>query len=138
MGRILCLDMGHKHIGVAASDEMKFIAQALLTIQRDEHFKWIEKIKETIVLKEIEKIVVGYPIRMDGKAGSSAKEVEAIAVKLKEQTGLPVILWDERLSTVQAERTLLDVNMKRKKRKQVIDQIAAVIILQAYLDNINQ
>ncbi len=137
MGRILCLDLGHKHIGLAISDEMKCIAQGLSTIQRDVHFEWIEKIKCTIAKKNIEQIVVGYPIKMDGDVGSSAKEAEAITVKLKEQTRIPVILWDERLSTVQAEKILLDVNMRRKKRKKVIDQMAAVIILQSYLDSIN-
>lgn len=136
MGRILCLDMGQKHIGVAVSDEMKCIAQGLSTIERDEHFNWIEEILEIIRQKEIEKIVVGYPIKMSGEPGASAKEVEGITARLQESTGIPVVLWDERLSTIQAEKRLIEVNVKRKKRKKIIDQMAAVIILQAYLDSL--
>lgn len=136
MGRILCLDMGQKNIGVALSDELKFIAQGLPTIERDAHYRWIEKIKEVVHQRKVEEIVVGYPIKMSGDIGTSAKEVEEITEKLKELMGIPVILWDERLSTVQAERILLDVNVKRKKRKKVIDQMAAVIVLQAYLDSL--
>ncbi len=138
MGRILCLDMGQRHIGVAISDEMKFIAQGFITIERDKNCQWMEKIKETVHQKEIEEIVVGYPIKMSGDIGASAKEVEEITEKLRVLTEIPVVLWDERLSTIQAERVLLDGNVRRKKRKKVIDQMAAVIILQAYLDSINQ
>jgi putative Holliday junction resolvase len=128
--------MGQRHIGVAVSDEMKFIAQSLLTIQRDAHYEWMKTVQETVRQKEIEEIVVGYPIKMSGDIGTSAKEVEEIKEKLKDLTGIPVILWDERLSTVQAEKILIDVNIKRKKRKKIIDQMAAVIILQAYLDSL--
>lgn len=136
MGRILCLDMGNKFIGVAISDEMKSIAQGMPTIRRDNGFQWLEDIRSIITEKEVEKIVLGYPVDMSGGVGKSAKEIENLGEKVRHETGVDVILWDERLSTVQAERILIQADLKRKKRRMVIDKIAAVIILQNYLDSV--
>ncbi len=135
MGRILCLDMGSRFIGVAISDEMKTIAQGLPTIRRDAELKWLSRIQVIIQERDVEKLIMGYPVDMSGEIGKSAKEVEELGEKLRQVTGREVLLWDERLSTVEAERLLIHAEIKRKKRKKVIDKVAAVIILQNYLDS---
>lgn len=126
--------MGSKNIGVSISDEMQSIALGLPTLKRDSGFLWLEKVRFIIREKEVEKIILGYPVDLDGGAGRSAKEVEAIGVQIREETGIEVVLWDERLSTVQAERLLIQADLRRSKRKMVIDKVAAILILQNYLD----
>lgn len=136
--RVLGLDVGSKTIGVAISDALKLTAQGLETIKRDVNdeendFQRLDKIIEE---HEVSTIVVGLPKNMDGTIGTSGEMCQAFAEKLKERTKLPVELVDERLTTVAAERMLITADVSRKKRKKVIDKMAAVLILQNYLDKL--
>lgn len=132
--RILGLDIGDKTIGVAISDEMGWTAQALKTIRRNGSKKEISELKELIEEYEAKEILVGLPKNMDGSLGFQAKKVLAFVERLKSSLSLPILLWDERLSTVRAERTLLEADLSRKKRKGLRDKLAAQFILQGYLD----
>lgn len=137
--RILCLDVGSKTIGVAISDPFKITAQALKTIQWDENdmSSADEVLRQIIDEYAVEKIIVGLPKNMDGSMGERAEMTQIYANRLARQFAMPVELYDERLSTISAERTLLEADLSRKKRKKVIDQLSAVIILQNYLDQLN-
>lgn len=135
--RTLGLDVGTKTIGVAASDELGWTAQGIETIRRDldDPQKDWDKLSNLIKQLEIKKVVVGLPKNMNGTIGPSGEACQLFAEQVKEKFDLPVILWDERLTTVAAERMLIAADMSRKKRKQVIDKMAAVMILQGYLDS---
>ncbi len=139
--RILGIDYGMARIGLSISDELKIIAAPLLT------FVCSKKTEETVerLVKELEErqiqqgftiqeIVVGMPFMMSGKSGFLADEVKHFTSLLKEKLTTPIILWDERLTTVQAERSLKESSLTRKRRSQVVDKVAAVILLQSYLD----
>lgn len=133
-GRVVGIDYGLKRIGVAISDENKMIATSLGIVEA--HFQSQETIKRILTLLksyEIEKIIIGYPLHLSGKASLLADEVKHFVSLLQEQVSFPIILWDERLSTVQAERSLMEGGMRRKKRAKIIDAITAVILLQSYL-----
>jgi|SRR5690625_3858965 len=134
--RILGLDVGSKTIGVAISDALKLTAQGLRTISWTEHdmSSADDELAQIIQKYEIEKIVIGLPKHMDGSIGERGELTKIYANRLEKKLGLPVLLIDERLSTVAAEKTLLEADMSRKKRKNVIDKIAAVMILQSYLN----
>ncbi|MGI6065441.1 MAG: Holliday junction resolvase RuvX [Bacillota bacterium] len=133
--RVMGLDVGERTIGVAISDPFGWTAQGIMTIKRCDNLeKDIMQLKELVKNYQVAKIVVGLPKNMNGTLGPSAERCQAMADTLQERIGLPVVLWDERLSTMAAERTLLEGNISRKKRKRVIDKMAAVIILQGYLD----
>lgn len=135
-GRVLCLDLGDKRIGIAISDATKTLATGRGAYQRrglDEDFEHLEKfIKE----EEISEIVLGLPRNMNGSLGARAQKTIQFKALLEERLKLPVVLFDERLTTEEAERVLLSADVSRKKRKRVIDQLAAVIILQRYLDQL--
>ncbi|MEK5270749.1 Holliday junction resolvase RuvX [Aeribacillus sp. FSL K6-8394] len=135
--RIIGLDLGSKTLGVAVSDELGWTAQGVetISINEDEGEFGIQRLAELIKKYEVEKIVVGYPKNMNGTVGPRGEASERFATLLKEQFQLPVILWDERLSTMEAERFLIEADVSRRKRRQVIDKMAAVIILQSYLDS---
>ena len=133
-GRIMGLDIGDKTIGVAVSDLMGLTAQGVTTIKRVGKKKDIEAIKQIIAEKQVNKIVSGLPKNMNGTVGSQGEKVQKFCELLKEETNLPIEFWDERLSTVAAERSLIEGNVRRENRKKVIDMLAAVIILQGYLD----
>ena len=133
-GRIMGLDIGDKTIGVAVSDLMGLTAQGVTTIKRVGKKKDIEAIKQIIAEKQVNKIVSGLPKNMNGTVGPQGEKVQKFCELLKEETNLPIEFWDERLSTVAAERSLIEGNVRREKRKKVIDMLAAVIILQGYLD----
>ncbi|GAA0228421.1 Holliday junction resolvase RuvX [Metaclostridioides mangenotii] len=133
-GRIMGLDIGDKTIGVAVSDLMGLTAQGIKTVHRVGKKKDIEELKKIIAERQINKIVSGLPKNMNGDIGPQGEKVMKFCELLKEETGLEVDLWDERLSTVAAERSLLEGDVSRKKRKKVVDMLAAVIILQGYLD----
>ena len=133
-GRIMGLDIGDKTIGVAVSDIMGLTAQGVTTIKRIGKKKDIEAIKKIIEEKQVNKIVSGLPKNMNGTVGPQGEKVQKFCELLKEQTNLPIEFWDERLSTVAAERSLIEGNVRRENRKKVIDMLAAVIILQGYLD----
>ena len=133
-GRIMGLDVGDKTIGVAVSDLMGLTAQGVKTIKRVGKKKDIEALKEIIKERQVNKIVSGLPKNMNGTLGPQGEKVIKFCELLEEETGIRIEYWDERLSTVAAERTLIQGNVRRENRKGVIDMVAAVIILQGYLD----
>lgn len=136
--RIMGIDLGTKTIGIAISDELGWTAQGIETINRTNDENDLERIGELIKEYHVSEIVVGYPKNMNGTVGERGQASERFAKQLTKRFQLPVHLWDERLTTVAAEKTLLDADMSRKKRKQVIDKLAAVLILQSYLDRHQQ
>ncbi len=133
-GRIMGLDVGDKTIGVSVSDLMGLTSQPVTTIKRVSKKKDIESLKEIIKEKQVIKIVSGLPKNMNGTLGPQGEKVLSFCEFLKEETKIEIEFFDERLSTVQAERSLLEGDISRQKRKKVIDMLAAVIILQGYLD----
>lgn len=131
------MDYGSKTVGVAVSDGLGLTAQGLETITRKDEGKLrrtLARIEELAREYGITRIVLGYPKNMDNTVGERAKKTEEFAAMVERRTGLPVVLWDERLSTVSAERVLMESGVRRENRKAVIDKIAAVFILQNYLD----
>lgn len=132
--RIVSIDYGLKRIGLAISDENQIIARALGVVQAEKNSaETIKKILETLKPYEIEKIIVGHPIHMNGKIGFLADEVQHFVTLLRTYVLYEVALFDERLSSVQAERSLMEGGMRRKDRAKVIDTVSAVIVLQCYL-----
>jgi len=132
--RIMGLDFGERTIGVAVSDELLWTAQGVTTIRRSK--SELEELATIIHQYGITEIVLGYPKNMNGTSGPRVKLTEEFATRLREELSLPVMFWDERLSTVAAQRTLLEADLSRSKRKKVIDKMAAVFILQGYLDRL--
>ena len=135
--RILGLDLGTITLGVAVSDELGWTAQGLETIAIDtERGDYgLERLRALIDEYGVDAIVVGWPKNMNGTLGPRAEASERFAAKLREEFSLPVVLWDERLSTMAAERMLIAADVSRKKRRKVIDKMAAAVILQSYLDS---
>ena len=136
--RIMGLDFGSRTTGVAVSDPLGMTAQGVETIVRKDENKLRQtcaRIEELIKEYEIEEIVLGYPKNMNNTAGERAEKTEAFKAMLERRTGKPVILWDERLTTIAAERVLMESGVRRENRKAVVDKIAAVLILQGYLDS---
>ncbi len=132
--RILALDHGTKRIGVAVSDETKTIAQPLEYIPAEPFADFLARLKALLVEKEVELVLVGLPRNMDGSYGPAAQKVEAFVAALKTAVTAPVKTWDERLTTAQANRILIQGGVRRGKRKEKVDQMAAAILLQSYLD----
>ena len=133
--RILGLDVGTKRIGVAMSDELLITAQGMQTLQRRALQGDLSEIKGMIENKCVGEGVVGLPLNMDGSYSAKTKEVVEFMDSLLKFVNVPVRTWDERLTTVQAERALLEADMSRAKRKRLTDKLAAQIILQSYLDS---
>jgi len=133
-GRVLGLDFGDRRIGVALSDPLGLTASPLMTLERTSWARDLEAIRALTRRHEVLRIVVGLPLEMDGGRGKRVHLTEIFMERVGAATGLPVVPWDERLSTVQAERILLEGDASRARRRQVIDQVAAVIVLQTYLD----
>jgi len=131
--RILCLDMGERRIGVAVSDEGQMLARGLGRIERSG--SEVLKIKEFAAKYEVESIVYGLPLRMDGSMSAQTEKTVAFISKLQSEISLPFIPFDERLSSRQAETILLQADLSRRKRKKHIDKLSAQIILQNYLDS---
>lgn len=133
--QILCLDIGMVRIGIAKSDELEIIASPLEVYKRTNSInndaKYIAKLVES---KNIGLIVVGLPLKMDGTSGSSVDMVNEFVEKIKKFTNVPIVMQDERFSTVSATNILLEGNVSREKRKGVVDKLAATIILQSFLD----
>ena len=132
------LDFGSRTVGVAISDELLLTAQGIEIIERKEENKLrrtLARIEELIVEYGVEEIVLGLPKNMNNSLGERASLSMEFREKLERRTGLPVVMWDERLTTVEAERTLIENKVRRENRKQYIDKIAAVFILQGYLDS---
>lgn len=132
--RILGLDVGDKTIGVAISDELGWTAQGLEVIRRRKLEDDLLRLVEIIDAYNVDEIVVGLPKNMNGTIGSRAKITVEFSEILGTKVTVPIKLWDERLTTASAERTLIEADVSRKKRKQVVDKIAAMLILQGYLD----
>ena len=138
--RVLGLDYGTKTVGVAVSDELGWTAQALETITRKDKNKLrktLARIEELVNTYSIEKIVLGYPKHMNNDEGERCAETEDFKAMLERRTGLPVILQDERMSTVSAERILMEGGVRRENRKDYVDKMAAAVILQTYLERMN-
>lgn len=132
--RIASIDYGLKRLGVAISDENRIIASSLGVVQAGKNSaETVRNILEILKPYDLERIVIGYPIHMDGRVGFLADEVKHFLAFLQTQVSCTVSLFDERLSSVQAERALKEGGMRRKKRAQIIDAISAIIILQSYL-----
>lgn len=133
--RILGLDVGSKTIGVALSDDLTLTAQVLTTLRRTTLEKDLSALGNLIQEYRVKEIVIGLPVNMDGSKGEAAQRVEAFMERLGSAFDVKIIPWDERLSTVAAERILLEGDLSRKKRRKVIDRLSAAIILQNYLDS---
>ncbi|HJD45528.1 MAG TPA: Holliday junction resolvase RuvX [Candidatus Mediterraneibacter norfolkensis] len=137
--RVMGLDYGAKTVGVAISDPLGLTAQGIETIERKEENKLrrtCARIEALIREYEVEKIVLGFPKHMNNDIGERAEKTLEFRDMLTRRTGLEVIMWDERLTTVEAERTLIESSVRREDRKKYIDKIAAVFILQGYLDSL--
>ena len=140
MVRILGLDYGSKTVGAAVSDPLGITAQMAETIVREREDKLrrtLARIEALIEEYKIERIVLGYPKNMNNTLGERAAKTEEFKAALERRTGLPVMLWDERLTTVAAERVLMEQGVRREHRKETVDQIAAALILQGYLDSLS-
>lgn len=132
--RLLALDVGDRRIGIAVSDELGFTAQGVTTLHRTSWAADLAEIARLVETWTAEAVVVGLPLTLEGTVGPRAQTVHAFIKRLESVVGVPVVAWDERFSTVAAERVLLDADLSRARRKQVIDKTAAVVILQHYLD----
>ena len=132
--RILALDHGTKRIGVAVSDETKTIAQPLEYIPAEPFAEFLERLKQLLIEKEVDVILIGMPRNMDGSYGPAAQKVEAFVAVLKSAVTVPIKTWDERLTSTMANRAMIQGNVRRDKRKQKVDAMAAAILLQSYLD----
>ena len=133
--RIMALDVGEATLGVAISDELGITAQPITTIDRRGMKHDLRAIADLVDRHEVGTIVVGLPLRLSGVAGSSAESTLEFAERVRARVNLPIVTWDERYSTMQAERVLLEGDVSRRRRREVINQIAAAIILQSYLDS---
>ncbi len=133
--RVLGLDVGSKRIGVAVSDPLGITAQGLETLQRQNKRVDFEKLEKLVRDYAISEIVVGFPLRMSGAEGIQAEKMQRFAEELRERVQLPVHLWDERLTSAEANRLLRETEMSIQRRSQVVDQMAAVLILQSWMEN---
>lgn len=133
--RILAVDLGEVRTGLAVSDATEFLASPIGTVTMRDRERLLQMVADTAAQHDAEKIVVGHPRNMDGSRGDSARNAEEFATRLEDLTGLPVVLWDERLTTASAIGFLNEQNVRGKKRKAVVDTLSATIILQDYLDS---
>jgi putative Holliday junction resolvase len=133
--RILALDHGTKRVGVAVSDPMKVIAQPLEYIAPEPFADFLARLKEILRDQEVELILIGMPRNMDGSYGPAALKVQEFVAALKGAITVPIQTWDERLTSAQANRFLIQSNVRRDKRKEKVDKTAAAILLQSYLDS---
>lgn len=139
--RIMGLDYGSKTVGVAISDALQITAQGVEIIRRDAENKirqTLSRLEQLIAEYEVDRIVLGYPKNMNNTIGVRAEKTLEFREKLEKRTGLPVIMWDERLTTVEAHRTMMEGNIRREERKLYVDKLAAVYILQGYLDSVKR
>ena len=136
MSIILGLDIGDARTGVAISDELGIAAHPLCTIHRKSRKAVLAELQGLVTVHKVERIVVGLPLQLDGETGTQAKKIKHFAEKLKQQVNLPIVFWDESFTTFEAAQILRGTKKRRKKRKQVIDQVAAVLILEGYLEEL--
>lgn len=137
MKRVLGLDLGDARTGVAVSDELKMLAHPLETIESASANKLLDRVRQIVTEKEVDCVVVGLPRHMNGSYGVGAEKAREFAEKLRALISCEVVTWDERLSTVAAERALRDAGKKTRETKGIRDQVAAQMILQGYLDRAN-
>jgi putative Holliday junction resolvase len=135
--RLMALDIGDRRIGVALSDPSKTLARSLRVVRRRSEEADVLEIASLVEEYEVEKIVVGHPLQLDGTAGEQARRVEAYVEKLREAAGVPIILRDEGLSTVRAREMMIEAGTKQKDRRTRIDAVAAAVILQDYIDSLS-
>jgi putative Holliday junction resolvase len=133
--RVLAIDHGTKRVGLALSDETRTIAQPLSFLPAEPAAKLLDLIKAVVAERMVEEIVVGIPRNMNGTYGPAAEKTREFVASLQQFLTVPVRTWDERLTTVQAHRMLIETGMRREKRKERVDQTAAAILLQSYLDH---
>jgi len=133
--RVLALDVGDRRVGVAISDPTHSLARSLGVIERASRQEDFAAVAGLVEQHEVERVVVGYPRSLNGTAGEQAEKVERYAVALAEVLTVPVLLWDERLSTVSAERLMREAGLRGKKKRERVDAVAAAVILQDYLDS---
>ena len=133
--RILAIDFGARRIGLAVTDELGLTAQGLPTLHRTNKRNDFDQLRRTIKQYAVGEIVLGLPLRMSGEVGIQAEKVEAFAEELRARFKLPVHLFDERLTSVEANRVLDETEMGNRRRKEVVDQLAAVLILQAFMES---
>jgi len=133
--RVLAIDHGTKRMGIALSDPSGIVASPLEFIPAEPFAPFLNRLKELIREKEVELILIGMPRNMDGSYGPAAAKVQEFVAVLKENIAIPIQLWDERLTSAQANRFLLQADVKRKDRKEKVDKAAAAILLQSYLDS---
>ena len=136
--RILAIDHGTKRIGLAISDELGIIAQPLEFVPAEPFAGFLARVKEIIQEKQVELLLVGMPRNMDGSYGPAALKVQEFTAVLRDAVAIPIKTWDERLTSAQANRFLIQAEVRRDKRKQKVDQTAAAILLQSYLDSFAQ
>lgn len=134
-GRVLALDLGTRRIGLALSDELRITAQGLETLQRKNERADLEKLVRLVEERGVSLILIGNPLRLNGEEGRQSEWVRRFAGRLHARTNLEVRLWDERLTTVEAERVLRESEISREKRGRAIDRLAAVILLESFLDS---
>lgn len=134
--RILALDHGTKRIGVAISDELKLIAQPVEFIPAEPFAEFLLRLRQLLREREVELILVGMPRNMDGSYGPASLKVQEFVAALNGAITVPIKTWDERLTSVQANRLMIEGNVRREKRKQKVDKMAAAILLQSYLDSL--
>ncbi|MEE8448994.1 MAG: Holliday junction resolvase RuvX [Thermodesulfobacteriota bacterium] len=133
--RTVALDVGSKTIGVAVSDRLGMTAQRVTTVKRAGLAVDLARLVKLFSELEAQRVLVGLPLALKGEMGPQAKKVLQFVEAMKEETNLPVVLWDERFSTVAAEKILLEADLSRSRRKKLRDELAAVLILQSYLDS---
>jgi putative Holliday junction resolvase len=136
--RVLAIDHGTKRMGIAISDELGMIAHPLEFISAEPFSGFLARLKEIIKDKQVESILVGMPRNMDGSYGPAALKVQEFVAVLKETIIIPIKIWDERLTSAQANRFLIEADVRRRQRKEKVDKTAAAILLQSYLDSIGQ
>ena len=134
--RILALDPGSVRVGIAISDELKMIAQPIGFIPAEPFADFLEQLKKILHEKEVELVLVGMPRNMDGSYGPAALKVQDFVAALKTAITVPILTWDERLTSAQANRFLIQGRVRRQQRKLKVDQMAAAILLQSYLDSL--
>src|SRR5262249_42783504 len=130
-------DHGSKRMGIAISDELKMIAQPLEYIPSEPFAAFLDRVRQLIREKEVEMILVGMPRNMDGSYGPAALKEQELGAVLRDAIAIPITVWDERLTSAQANRFLLQGNVRRQERKQKVDKTAAAILLQSYLDSLS-
>lgn len=136
--RILALDLGTRRVGVAVSDPMGWTAQGLPTLEKKRKKELLEAIKDIVAQFDVERIVVGLPRNMNGSIGPRARKTIAFAEALRKALGIPVDLWDERLTTVAAEKSMAEGGVRPSRRRGTVDRVAAQLILQGFLDSLRQ